>query len=212
MRKSTLALAAFAALSAAAPAGAATTLISENFNSGLGVFTATGQVGINTGNGYNSCCQTTGSAANMSNPFVAFGSNNQPSGTLTSPTFDFLVGETYTVDFDFGELGAGTEILTILLGSFGTVTVSKAADDNLDTTFSHVHASLTVFSNAGPGTVRISSSGGNNVDSILDNFVLTTTANVSSVPEPGTWAMMLVGFAGIGAALRRRKIPALAKA
>ncbi|HSU81218.1 MAG TPA: PEPxxWA-CTERM sorting domain-containing protein [Thermoanaerobaculia bacterium] len=26
----------------------------------------------------------------------------------------------------------------------------------------------------------------------------------SSAPEPGTWALMLTGFAGLGAALRRR--------
>ena len=210
MRKFAFALAAVAAFGLAAPASADTTLISENFDSGLGVFTATGQVGINTGNGYHMCCSTTGSVANMSNPFVAFGSNNLPSGTLTSPTIDFILGETYTVDFDFGELGSGTELLTILLGSFGTITVSKAADNNLDTTFSHIHAALTVFSNAGPGTVRISSSGGNDVDSIIDNFVLTTTATVTSVPEPGTWAMMLLGFGAIGFAMRRRKVAALA--
>ena len=28
---------------------------------------------------------------------------------------------------------------------------------------------------------------------------------VAVVPEPGTWAMMLVGFGFLGAALRRRK-------
>ncbi len=28
---------------------------------------------------------------------------------------------------------------------------------------------------------------------------------LSSVPEPGTWAMMLVGFFGMGAVLRRRQ-------
>jgi len=28
---------------------------------------------------------------------------------------------------------------------------------------------------------------------------------ISSVPEPGTWAMMLFGFAGVGAAMRRRR-------
>ena len=27
----------------------------------------------------------------------------------------------------------------------------------------------------------------------------------AAVPEPATWAMMLIGFGGIGASLRRRK-------
>ena len=32
------------------------------------------------------------------------------------------------------------------------------------------------------------------------------TANVSAVPEPAAWAMMLIGFGGIGFAMRRRKV------
>lgn len=34
---------------------------------------------------------------------------------------------------------------------------------------------------------------------------------LAPVPEPGTWALMLVGFAGIGLAIRRRQKPALAQ-
>lgn len=33
------------------------------------------------------------------------------------------------------------------------------------------------------------------------------TANLSAVPEPATWALMLLGFGGIGAALRRHRNP-----
>jgi len=33
----------------------------------------------------------------------------------------------------------------------------------------------------------------------------------AAVPEPGTWAMMLLGFGGIGMVLRRRRRPALAQ-
>jgi hypothetical protein len=35
------------------------------------------------------------------------------------------------------------------------------------------------------------------------------TLNFTAVPEPATWAMMLLGFAGIGLAVRRRQSPAL---
>ena len=31
-----------------------------------------------------------------------------------------------------------------------------------------------------------------------------------AVPEPGTWALMIMGFAGVGAAMRRRKTRAAA--
>ena len=33
----------------------------------------------------------------------------------------------------------------------------------------------------------------------------TANFNVAAVPEPATWAMMLIGFGGIGLAMRRRK-------
>lgn len=37
------------------------------------------------------------------------------------------------------------------------------------------------------------------------------TFNLVPVPEPATWAMMLLGFAGIGFAMRRRSRPSLAQ-
>jgi PEP-CTERM motif-containing protein len=43
----------------------------------------------------------------------------------------------------------------------------------------------------------------------LDDFNLVTTA-MTSTPEPSTWAMMILGFAGIGfMAYRRKAKPAL---
>jgi len=36
----------------------------------------------------------------------------------------------------------------------------------------------------------------------IDNFTIGTAA----VPEPGTWALMILGFGGAGAALRRRRL------
>ncbi len=41
----------------------------------------------------------------------------------------------------------------------------------------------------------------------IDNFTVGSTA---AVPEPATWAMMIIGFGGIGATLRRRRTMALA--
>ncbi|WP_247522486.1 PEPxxWA-CTERM sorting domain-containing protein [Bradyrhizobium sp. 190] len=52
---------------------------------------------------------------------------------------------------------------------------------------------------------------------ILDSFgiqlqgQLTTLTQVGAVPEPSTWAMMILGFAGVGCmTYRRRKVAALA--
>jgi hypothetical protein len=37
------------------------------------------------------------------------------------------------------------------------------------------------------------------------------TFYVQAVPEPATWALMLLGFGGIGLSLHRRRKPALAQ-
>ncbi len=45
----------------------------------------------------------------------------------------------------------------------------------------------------------------------LDNVVLTSRDAVGGVPEPATWGLMIMGFGGIGAILRRRQgAPAIA--
>ena len=44
-----------------------------------------------------------------------------------------------------------------------------------------------------------------------DNAFEIDDLAVAAVPEPATWGMMLIGFAGIGMALRRRRRPALAQ-
>jgi PEP-CTERM motif len=43
-----------------------------------------------------------------------------------------------------------------------------------------------------------------------DSFTINIGA--SPVPEPSTWAMMLIGFAGLGyAALKHKRVPAVTK-
>jgi hypothetical protein len=61
-------------------------------------------------------------------------------------------------------------------------------------------------------TLTIFSSGANPGIPIDANFGLTLAfRNVPPVPEPGTWAMMLLGFAGMGAAMRRSRKPLVAQ-
>lgn len=212
MRKTTLALAAVAAVLSSAPAWAATTLVSEDFTSGLGVFVPTGQVGINTGNGYVPCCSTTGSPANMSDPFVAFGSNNQPSGTISTTTsFTLTPGETYTLTFDFAALG-NVQLSDPISGTVGghTFFVNPITNNNMDTNFTTI--TFTIPGDGLSGPLSFTSAGTNDVDAIIDNVVFTTSENlVTAVPEPAAWAMMLLGFAGIGMAARKRR-PAAALA
>jgi len=39
----------------------------------------------------------------------------------------------------------------------------------------------------------------------INNLVLSGTLNLPAVPEPSVWAMMITGFFGVGATLRRRR-------
>jgi PEP-CTERM motif len=62
---------------------------------------------------------------------------------------------------------------------------------------------------AGIDELTFSTSSGNTYENLLlTNFVVNDT--VGAVPEPSTWAMMILGFAGIGfMAYRRKAKPAL---
>ena len=44
----------------------------------------------------------------------------------------------------------------------------------------------------------------NTTGPFTSSFVTATSAAVAGVPEPATWALMIMGFGGVGAALRRR--------
>ena len=58
--------------------------------------------------------------------------------------------------------------------------------------------------NPTPGTFSLTTQG--------NGLVQTTfSASTAAVPEPATWALMLLGFGGIGMAMRRRRRPALAQ-
>jgi hypothetical protein len=131
---------------------------------------------------------------------VVYG-ENQPLNT-TSYVATALSDETLTYDFEFltfdffgtpfdpaGELVNGVQTqLSISLPEqiggnnapqFGTVTFDLHAGDTYGF---YVHTD----SVEGPGTI-------------------TLTPQLASVPEPSTWAMLLTGFLGLGAVLRRRR-------
>jgi PEP-CTERM motif len=51
----------------------------------------------------------------------------------------------------------------------------------------------------------------NNIDDNHDDMIIRVTVS-PAVPEPATWAMMLLGFGAAGFVLRRRRAPVLAQA
>jgi hypothetical protein len=193
-----LALAAAAASILPIPASAAT-LISESFTTGYGAFTPTDNVTLTSGNNLTGCCGATGTAANMSNQFVAFGGGNFPSGSISTDPITLVIGQAYTLTLDYGAFGQVPLVdpIFISIGAY-SFTLTPSANDNFDT-----NRTTTSFSFLGNGQLVplvISSGGAFNVDAFVDNVSLVS----APVPEPATWAMMLLGFGGIAFAMHRR--------
>ena len=183
-----------------ANAASAATIVSENFNSGLGAFSVTSgaPIAIITGApGYVACCGATGNSANLTNPFVAFGAGSVPDSGFLSTTFNTVLGATYNLSFKFAVLGGGSSSINYsVVGLSGTA--SGNANNNFDTTFQTVALSFT--GTGSPTTLSFGSTGANSgVDTGIDDVMVT-----GPVPEPATWAMMLTGFGMIGFAARRR--------
>jgi hypothetical protein len=55
---------------------------------------------------------------------------------------------------------------------------------------------------AGNQTLTVAGTAGSSA-----SYVGTGSFSPSAVPEPGTWAMMIIGFGAIGVAMRRRRSP-----
>lgn len=109
-------------------------------------------------------------------------------------------------------LGAGTEGwhgvsgLSVALGA-GTYWLGFGADGSSGLAYHYGNAPnpLGNESRFSPGTPP----SGRYVDIDPANFAWRVTgAAVAPVPEPATWALMIVGFAGLGASLRARRRPA----
>ena len=118
-------------------------------------------------------------------------------------TYDLTAFNPRNIQFDWGSIdGFNTLTVNTLLGNTytivpGTVTFPNAANGNQ---FSPGTNGLFTFK---LGNDRVTSltfaSGGN-------SFELDRLAISGAVPEPATWALMIMGFGAVGGAMRRRKV------
>lgn len=202
MRKLVFVAVAVAALCGASAAFADTVILSDNFDAdappvlnwpGDGSFVATSPPGsvdligspppfydLQPGHGYYIDLDGT------------TGSGNDPAGQISS-VLTFGPGA-YKLTFDLAGNNRGypSQTTTVGLGSFLTSLTPANTDPFVTHTidFSSSTAGRLVFTDLGPS---------NQQGNLLDNITL------ASVPEPATWAMMIMGLAGIGAALRNRR-------
>ncbi len=161
-------------------------------------------IGVYNGVDYEPCCSAYGS--HLANHFVSFGPGNVDNSGYLEQTVSLAAG-TYVLTYDVGAFGGGMQSLTAQVNG-STATVTATADNDTDTQFTAYH--LDFLSTVAPVTLMFnaaSGGSGDNIDVILDNVSIAAV-----VPEPSTWAMMAIGFAGLGLAGLRasRKKVALA--
>lgn len=164
-----------------------------------------GNVQVLTGADYQPCCFTSGSPTELANHFASFGAGNKPiTGVTIGQTLTTVVGQTYTFSFNYGALGGGSEQLQfeIISGQSQTL-LTASANNNLSTTFQTMTGTFVAASTS--TLISFGDFGGiadtraDNVDFIIDNV------SIAAIPEPSTWAMMMLGFAGVGFVAYRRK-------
>lgn len=135
-------------------------------------------------------------ATSNTTPLWRVGSTNL---TYISQTLNTLTGSAYNLSFDWYNTATTGEEITV---DFNGVTVFGSSNT------AHSWNSPTVISGllaTGPSTVL--RFGARNLPSFtrFDNIsVAAATIATPSVPEPGTWSMLVLGFGAMGYAVRRR--------
>jgi hypothetical protein len=210
---SELVTASFLALAIAQPASATTTLLTTN--PGTGTTTTFTTTGLN-GNGNPGPVIINGFTV-TGNPQVVYGDNPYGLGTNGawtnfswvatnnadgSITFDLGANYDFVGAFMNYSPGEGTPTIAALNSSFGMLGTYDLA----------ALASISTPGADDGGAFRgIQSSDGDIRYFVLSNsFILAHNltlgqASTAAVPEPSTWAMMLVGFGAVGFSMRRAR-------
>lgn len=119
---------------------------------------------------------------------------------ILSKSLNLTAGVQYTASFDLAgnQRGGSTDTGTVAFGFGGT---------NLNYSLTSAQAFSTyqlVFtpSTSGVYTLSFANAGGDNVGALLDNVAVIN--ELSAVPEPETFAMLLAGLGLMGAVVRRK--------
>jgi hypothetical protein len=150
---------------------------------------------------------TTDPSGGNGNLFVADGATTDPAATVWSETVAVNPHTNYTFSFDAAEISnaccSNAQFLPTVNATNGTVLDLNGA----------WQSNSTFVWNSGSSTSAVLSLTDLNESGPYNDFVLDDISfSTAGVPEPATWAMMLIGFAGLGAAIRSRRKPVAAAA
>jgi len=222
MRRSLLAAAAAALLAPAAPAFADVHIVAENCASCSNVHLIDQVAGDNVVNGETFNGSGISLTATGIEPLADTSPGNGQAwvgavdGTLTYLDLAIQGGYTFTdLGFNLNEqnLSGNPDWFVTLTGfdlsgpTSQSFTLSHNTDFHIYTTNSQVltHVQIQQITSIGGGPLD------EGADSALDGVGQIKIGGVSAlaVPEPASWALMITGFAGMGALLRRRRAEAL---
>ena len=137
---------------------------------------------------------------------VAYGGTSDSAGT-PEIFLKALNGSTVTLNgFDLGAFnGSRSSKFTIVDGLGKTLASSGQITVGLGEFNVHNHYAFNLSSNTGIGIKW----GPNGYNVGIDNVEFNSGRLAGAVPEPATWGLVIMGFGGIGAVLRRRRNVAL---
>ena len=123
-------------------------------------------------------------------------------------TFATLAGATYTLSFDLGGSNAWGRPDGLIASAAGTSQVftigpASATTPNND----WYHESMSFVATGASTTLTLQGNQGFNYIGLDNVSVVLAAGPVPAIPEPATWAFMLVGLAACGVAARRRIDP-----
>jgi hypothetical protein len=130
------------------------------------------------------------------------------SGAYIQQTLSTTAGQSYTLDFFVAESGGPTSEFSVFWNGVQITDVLNPANGSLATDNPWHEFTYTGLLATGGSTVLQVHGRQDPHDIYFDDFSVNPV--VAGVPEPSTWAMMIIGFAGVGyAAYRRKAKPAL---
>ncbi len=155
-----------------------------------------------------------GGASPNGGAFVALDGDALARGTLSQDITGLVSGKAYTLTFDWAAAqfedrsGDTTEQLEVTFGSdvFDTVVIDNASHGSVGW-FTVTHTFIASTSEQTLSFLSIGTPSGFPPVALLDSVSLT-----GGVPEPASWAMILLGFGGVGATMRARRRQAAATA